>query len=204
MKSSLRLLTFLSLAASAHAVSVTWDTANANNNWNTTDLNWTGGVAFANGNDAVFDAATGETVLIDAGGVAPASTSVSSAGNWTFAIGSISGTLAKSGAGTLTLSNSNSFSSSSLTGGSLTIGNVGALGSGVLTVGSGAKARPPKAAWEAAEAREISCFYPASRVHRHFRTRSPCRTTPPLRIAKSPSKAAPEPPTVRTPTTSPA
>lgn len=139
MKSSLRLLTFLSLAASAHAVSVTWDTVNANNNWNTTDLNWTGGVAFANGNDAVFDSATGETVLIDAGGVAPASTSVSSAGNWTFAIGPISGTLAKSGAGTLTLSNSNSFSSSSLTGGSLTIGNVGALGSGGLTVGSGAK-----------------------------------------------------------------
>lgn len=140
MKLSLNLFLFLSAASAlVHAGTVTWNVTDTNNNWNTTDLNWTGGVAFTNADDAVFDAATGETVLIDAGGVAPTSTSVSSAGNWTFAIGPISGTLAKSGAGTLTLSNSNSFSSSSLTGGSLTIGNVGALGSGALTVGSGAK-----------------------------------------------------------------
>lgn len=139
MKATSKLFSSLLLAASAHAGTVTWNLADANNNWNTTDLNWTGGVAFVTGDNAVFDAATGETVLVDAAGVAPTSTAVSSAGNWTFAIGSISGTLAKAGTGTLTLSNSNAFSSTSLSGGSLTIGNVGALGSGTLTVGSGAR-----------------------------------------------------------------
>ena len=139
MKSSRVLLSFLLLAASVSAASITWDQPNANNNWNVTDANWTGGATFVNGDSVTFNSATGETVLVDAAGVAPASTTVSSAGNWTFAIGSIAGTLDKSGAGTLTLSNSSTLSATALNGGSLTLGNVGALGPGTLTVASGAR-----------------------------------------------------------------
>jgi fibronectin-binding autotransporter adhesin len=139
MKSSRNLLVFLLLVASASAASITWDQPNASNNWNTTDANWAGAATFVNGDSVTFNSATGETVLVDAAGVSPASTTVSSAGNWTFAVGSIAGTLDKSGAGTLTLSNSNTFSATSLSGGSLTLGNIGALGSGTLTVASGAK-----------------------------------------------------------------
>lgn len=137
MKSSRVLLSFLLLAASVSAASITWDQPNANNNWNTTDANWTGGATFVNGDSVTFNSATGETVLVDASGVAPVSTSVSSAGNWTFAIGSISGTLDKSGAGTLTLSSANGFSSVSVAGGNLSLGNTGALGANTVTFGTG-------------------------------------------------------------------
>lgn len=145
MKSSRVFLTFLLLATSASAASITWDQPNANNNWNTTDANWTGGATFVTGDSVTFNSATGETVLVDAAGVAPLATTVSSAGNWTFAIGSISGILDKSGAGTLTLSNSNTFSAATLSGGALTLGNIGALGSGNLTVASGAKSATTEA-----------------------------------------------------------
>jgi autotransporter-associated beta strand protein len=137
MKTPHSLLVFLALSASAFAGTVTWNLADANNNWNTTDLNWTGGVSFATGDDAVFNAATGETVLVDAGGVAPTSTTVASAGAWTFFGGPISGSLSKSGSGTLTLSSANSFSSVSVTGGNLSLGNTGALGANTVTFGTG-------------------------------------------------------------------
>jgi autotransporter-associated beta strand protein len=129
------------------AAPITWDQPNANNNWNTTDANWTGGATFANGDDAIFNAATGETVTVVAGGVTPTSTTISGNGAWTFTGGSIlGGTLAKSGTGALILSNTggNSFSGITLTGsgagtglfgstnGSLRFANGNVLGSGTI------------------------------------------------------------------------
>lgn len=124
----------------AHAQTVTWDVANANNEWNTTSNNWTGGVAFANGNAALFNTATGESVTVVTGGVAPSSTTVgANNGSWTFSGGSISGTLAKNGTGSLTLNGANGFSgvtinagpaSGSAASGSIVLGNNSALGTG--------------------------------------------------------------------------
>lgn len=120
------------------AATVVWDDANANNAWNTTDANWTGGAIFADGNDATFSGATGEAVTVLAGGVAPASTSITANGAYTFSGGAIGGTLSKAGTGALTLSSANAFTSTALNGGSIIVGNAGALGSGTLTIGSGA------------------------------------------------------------------
>ncbi|MGC4016301.1 MAG: autotransporter-associated beta strand repeat-containing protein [Luteolibacter sp.] len=121
----------------ALAATVVWDDSNPNPNaWNTTDLNWVGGVAFTNGDDATFSGA-GEAVTVAAGGVSPASVSVT-AGAYTFSGGTIGGTLSKSGTGALTLSSANAFTSVALNGGSITLGAAGGLGSGALTIGSGA------------------------------------------------------------------
>ncbi|MFD0892876.1 alkaline phosphatase family protein [Luteolibacter ambystomatis] len=120
------------------AATVVWDDANSNNAWNTTDANWTGGAIFANGNDATFSGTTGETVTVVAGGVSPASTSITANGAYTFSGGSIGGTLSKAGTGALTLNSANAFTSVALNGGSITVGNAGALGGGTLTIGSGA------------------------------------------------------------------
>ncbi|WP_367873705.1 alkaline phosphatase family protein [Luteolibacter sp. Populi] len=116
-----------------------WDDVNANNAWNTTDPNWTGGATFGNGNDAIFAGATGETVTVDAAGVLPALTAVNS-GSYTFSGGSIGGSLTKSGAGSLTLSAANAFTATTVNGGpntqaagALHLGNYGALGNGPLT-----------------------------------------------------------------------
>ena len=68
-------------ATSLHAAPITWNQANANNNWNTTDANWTGGATYVNGDDAIFNAATGETVTVAAGGVTPTSTTISGNGS---------------------------------------------------------------------------------------------------------------------------
>ena len=115
-----------------------WDDAHANNNWNTSDTNWTGGASFGNGNDAIFAGATGETVTVDVGGVLPANTTVNS-GSYIFTGGSIGGALVKSGSGSLTLSAANGFTGAIVNsgpntqaGGALQIGNYGALGSGPL------------------------------------------------------------------------
>lgn len=115
-----------------------WDDANANNNWNTTDANWTTGASFANGNDAIFSG-SGETVTVDAAGVSPAITRINS-GAYTFTGGSIGGTLTKSSGSSLTLSNSNTFTAASIsagpnsqTAGAVHLGSYSALGSGLIT-----------------------------------------------------------------------
>lgn len=122
---------------------VTWDVANANNEWNTTSNNWTGGATFANGNAAVFNAATGEAVTVVAGGVAPSTTTVgANDGNWTFSGGSIlGGTLSKSGTGSLTLNAANGFSSTTISNGpasqttaAIVLGDNAALGTGPVTL----------------------------------------------------------------------
>lgn len=116
-----------------------WDDANANNNWNTIDTNWSSGTAFANGNDATFSGTTGEAVTVDVAGVSPAITKVNS-GSYTFSGGSIAGTLAKSGGGSLTLSSPNAFTAATINGGpnsqtagAIHVGNYSALGTGPLT-----------------------------------------------------------------------
>lgn len=121
-----------------------WDDANPNNNWNTTDANWAGGDLFASGNQVTFNGSTGEVVTVAPAGVSPSETIMSGSGSYTFAGGSIlSGTLTKSGGGTLLLSSSNAFSSVGLSAGpdsqssaSVNVGNYGALGSGTLTLGN--------------------------------------------------------------------
>lgn len=127
-----------------HAANVTWNTSGSSDTWDiNTTANWTGGATvFNTGDNATFGAAIGESVTVDAGGVAPASTVISGNGSWAFSGGAIggSGTLAKSGTGSLTLSSANSFSSITVSGGpdsqssgALSLGNNNALGSGDIT-----------------------------------------------------------------------
>lgn len=121
-----------------------WDDANPNNNWNTTDANWQGGDTFATGNQATFNGPTGEVVTVAPSGVSPSETIISGNGSYTFSGGSIlSGTLTKTGGGTLTLPSMNGFSSLSLTAGpdsqssaSVNVGNYSALGAGAITLGN--------------------------------------------------------------------
>ena len=125
------------LGSPAGAASIVWDQPNANNNWNTTDANWTGGATFVNGDDAIFNSATGESVTVAGGGVLPASTAISGNGAWSFSGGAIGGSLTKDGSGALTLGSANSFSGIALNGGNLNLGNAGALGTGTVTMGTG-------------------------------------------------------------------
>lgn len=122
------------------ASALTWDTAGQTDVWTLTvgNANWLPGpVEWTNGNAAVFDNAAGETVII-AGMVAPSSIAVgANNGSWTFAgSGSITGGggISKTGTGTLTIQNANSYDGlTSLTtaGGVLNIQNANALGSTV-------------------------------------------------------------------------
>ncbi len=117
-----------------------WDDANGNNSWNTTDGNWVGGAVFGNGNSAIFNGSTGESVTVASGGVLPAATTVNS-GSYTFSGGSIGGALVKGGGGSLTLSAANGFTDTTInagpnsqTAGALQIGNYNALGSGPIVL----------------------------------------------------------------------
>ncbi|MCU0795416.1 MAG: autotransporter-associated beta strand repeat-containing protein [Akkermansiaceae bacterium] len=51
------------LAATAMGADQTWNTAGPSDAWNTTDLNWDGGVAWTNGNTAIFSG-TGEAITV--------------------------------------------------------------------------------------------------------------------------------------------
>jgi fibronectin-binding autotransporter adhesin len=122
------------------ASALTWDTAGQTDVWTLTtgNANWLPGpVEWTNGNTAVFDNAIGETISI-AGTVTPSSVTVgANNGSWTFAgSGSITGSggISKTGTGTLTIQNANSYDGlTSLTtaGGVLNIQNANALGSTV-------------------------------------------------------------------------
>lgn len=132
------LLVTAAACVTTHAQStLTWDTVNPNDNWNTTDDNWTGAAVFQNGDFAVFNDAVGETVQVDAGGVAPGSTTILD-GSWRFEGGSIlGGTFAQNGPGTTVLTQSNGVSSVSLASGVLRAQHAGALGSGAVTHSGG-------------------------------------------------------------------
>jgi autotransporter-associated beta strand protein len=123
----------------------------ATRTWNTTDGFWEAGLDenFAEG-DKIFysgdivtfnNPATASTVTL-VGTLAPASLTVNNTNDFTFSgSGSLIGamTLTKTGTGILTLSTANSYTGgTSVSGGTLKLGNAAGLGGGTVTVGSGA------------------------------------------------------------------
>ena len=132
-------------AAASSAATQTWDDPNSANTWDTTTLNWDAGtVAWTNGNDAIFGG-TGETVTLGAGitagsltfnstgytissntltlsGATPTVTVTNLADTATFTSSiSATGTLTKSGLGTLVLNAANTVSTVDVTAGTLAI-----------------------------------------------------------------------------------
>lgn len=156
----------LLLPAAGHAQNLTWLDANANNDWSLTAPNWTGGVPWTNGSNAIFGG-TGETVEI-ASDVTVGNITFNSSGYviadanadsvFSLATGSIitvttaghtatisesiaAGALGKAGAGTLLLTGNNAFAGAvSVTAGTLRVGSATALGStaGATTVSGAA------------------------------------------------------------------
>lgn len=135
----------LRVLAAPTGVDLTWNLASGGD-WDTTTGNWLDGVAtvaFANGDNATFDNAAGGTITVAAGGVEPASTTVSAAsGTYTFAGGSIGGegSLTKSGAGTVVLSAPNAYAGGTvISGGVLEAASNAALGAvaGPVTLDGG-------------------------------------------------------------------
>ena len=118
--------------------------------WNTTTGTWeqNGAANFAEGDQkfyggdaVVFGAIASDSAITLAGAIAPASVTVSNAANtYTFSGTSIAGaaSLAKSGNGSLVLSTAHTYSGgTSLSGGTLRIGNAASLGTGAVTVSGG-------------------------------------------------------------------
>ena len=112
----------------------------ASGTWNTTAATWlqnnTGTAqAFVAGDNAYLPAAV--DLVVDAAGISAGTVNVTnSSGTVSLSGGAVAaGTLAKSGAGTLVLSGSNSFvSGGSITGGRVVVGSAGAIGSNAVTV----------------------------------------------------------------------
>ncbi|MDL2286873.1 autotransporter-associated beta strand repeat-containing protein, partial [Desulfococcaceae bacterium OttesenSCG-928-F15] len=121
---------------------LTW-TGDTSANWqsiDTGDENWTDGTAggetrFRNGDSVVFDATgSNKNISIQDGGLSVAAMTVSGDADYTFSNGDLTGSTAgttiigatgallKSGDGTLTLNNNASFTSATLSGGTLQIG----------------------------------------------------------------------------------
>ncbi len=141
------------LATVAPAVDQTWISGNANNDWNTTTgLNWDAGVAWTQGNSAIFDG-TGETVtltegisvdgitfnvanyIISGNTLTLGTSTINAAANATINSILSGGSLSKIGAGTLTLGGGNNYSGGTTwADGNLTLTNGSALGTGTLNI----------------------------------------------------------------------
>lgn len=130
-----------------NARSLGWDVAGGGT-WNTTTANWTTGSStstFTDGDQVTFGNSAGGTINLS-GALAPSSLTVSAAaGSYTFsgatAGDKITGStgLAKTGAGILALSSDNDFvGGTNITGGTVQIDGAGRLGSGGITLSSGA------------------------------------------------------------------
>ena len=128
----------------SYATNFFW-TGAVNTNWDTATANWrTNGVSavFFDGGAVVFDdtALSNTTVNLSAPRT-PASVTVNnSALTYTISGSAIAGTgsLTKAGSGTLTLGGANTFSGGVTNGGgTITVGNAGALGTGTLTMNGG-------------------------------------------------------------------
>ena len=128
---------FVSVALGA---SVTWNLTTGGL-WDTTTGNWTGGSPtanlFVNGDDALFNKTQGGTITI-VGGITPNSTTVSNTTTAYYFSGSLGGgSLTKAGAGSLILSNANSFSSVTVSTGTVQVINTGSLGAGTVNLAAG-------------------------------------------------------------------
>lgn len=129
------------------AQSLGWNVAGGGT-WNTTTANWTTGTStstFTDGDQVNFGNSAGGTISL-AGALAPSSLTVSAtAGSYTLsgatAGDKITGStgLTKTGAGILALSSDNDFSGgTNISGGTVRIDGAGRLGSGGITLASGA------------------------------------------------------------------
>ncbi|HEY4417779.1 MAG TPA: sulfatase-like hydrolase/transferase, partial [Verrucomicrobiae bacterium] len=116
------------------------------NAWNTSSLNWSNLVLnvatnFSNGQAVIFDDSSANTNVTISGTVNPGLITVNnSAKNYAFSGGLIAGTnhLVKSGNGTLTLNQGNSYSGgTTISAGRIRVGNNNALGSGLVTLSGG-------------------------------------------------------------------
>jgi autotransporter-associated beta strand protein len=133
------------------AQNLTWRGDGTANNWDTTSTNWVNGTnrfTFGTGANVTFDDTGSNTPAINlTGALQPASVTVAANQNYNFAgSGSLIGafSLAKSGAGTLTVGTSNNFSGGTfVSGGSLTMGNTTAnasgLGTNTVSLGDGTR-----------------------------------------------------------------
>jgi fibronectin-binding autotransporter adhesin len=137
----------------AKAADQTWISGNVNNDWNTTTgTNWDAGVAWAQGNSAIFGG-TGETVTLTEGisvdgitfnvanytisgsTLTLGASTVNAAANATINSVLGGGSLNKTGAGTLTLGGANNYSGGTTwADGSVTITNGSALGTGAVGI----------------------------------------------------------------------
>ncbi len=128
------------------AKNLTWNVTNGT--WDTASNNWTGnGTLFSTGDNVTFGDGHQGNVTIIAGGVAPGSTLVNNtSGNYTFqnaggdTNGITTGSLTKSGAGTLILLGQNTYSGgTNINGGNVVITNDNQLGNstGSISLGGG-------------------------------------------------------------------
>lgn len=129
---------------------VTW-TGNDDGNWSVglfgANKNWkitSGPTDYVDGDEVVFDDTAPGTTSIDLGSfVSPTSTVFNnSSKNYTldsmFGTGILTGPLSKSGTGSLTINTANSYTNgTTLSGGTLNLGNASALGTGAFTIGTG-------------------------------------------------------------------
>jgi fibronectin-binding autotransporter adhesin len=131
---ALSVLTMIAPVAGV-AETVTWDGADTGGDqiWTDGDNGSWSGDTYDNGDDAHFLGAGLGTVTV-AGAISPASVTVDAAGDYTFVSNAISGggNLTKSGAGTLTLRNKNTY-----TGGTTVNGGTLELAGGASTLASG-------------------------------------------------------------------
>jgi fibronectin-binding autotransporter adhesin len=117
------------------AKDISWNTTSGT--WSTSASNWTegsGSTTFANADTVTFNNTAGGTITVDAGGVSPATTTISAAsGTYTFEGGAIGGggSLTKSGNGTAILASANTFGGAvNIDGGTLQANSAAALGNG--------------------------------------------------------------------------
>jgi autotransporter-associated beta strand protein len=133
-----------SVTPSASAAALIWSGA-VNGTWDTATANWLNGGAaavFADGNAAIFDdSASANTAISLPANRSPGSVIFNnSSKNYTISGSAIagSGQLIKQGGGSLTLNGANSYTGGTVNnGGTVTIGNAGAFGAGLVTLNGG-------------------------------------------------------------------